>query len=81
MGLVVVVWTCELGFLANSLSKEHDLKYFCSESQYQRKNFRPYINCEDERYKRNLLKEEDSHLPHLEVGPAGRVVRAEEGSS
>ena len=45
------------------------------------KNFKPYPNCQDARYKRNLLKEEDSHLPHLEVGPAGRVVRAEEGSS
>ena len=81
MGLVVVVGTCELGFLANSLSKEHDLKYFCSESQYQMKNFKPYPNCQDARYKRNLLKEEDSHLPHLEVGTAGRVVGAEEGSS
>ena len=81
VGLVVVVWTCELGFLANSLSKEHDLKYFCSESQYQMKNFKPYLNCEGEWYKRNLLKEEDSHLPHLEVGTAGWVVGAEEGSS
>ena len=45
------------------------------------KNIEPSLNCEDERDKRNLLKEEDSHLPHLEVGPAGRVVGAEEGSS
>ena len=81
MGLVVVVWTCELGFLANSLSKEHDLKYFCSVSRYQMKNFKLYVNCQKERYKRNLLKEKDSHLPHLEVGTAGRVVGAEKGSS
>ena len=69
VGLVVVVWTCELGFLANSLSKEHDLKYFCSESQYQRKNFRPYINCEDERHKRTCSKRKTVISLILKLGP------------